>query len=153
MKYTELQEKVGFWQISNLRGKKSHTTPKQLSTTIDDVVLISATAATRCQFHQPFTCKIVVQIFCQSQNVTRKAAQKRLLYEKFGRIMLMKLMPDIDENITLKVYRKGQIIFDRGSTKARGLKAFISVSINSYTKSFYHVINIDKNCCKISFFN
>jgi len=47
----------------------------------------------RCQFHQCFTHKFFVQIFCQSQNVTGKSCQKRLSYEKLSRITLMKLTP------------------------------------------------------------
>jgi len=46
---------------------------------------------TRCQFHLCFKCKFFVQIFYQSQNVTRKSCQKGLWNEKFGRITLMKL--------------------------------------------------------------
>ncbi len=47
----------------------------------------------RSQFHQHFTRAFLVRIFCQSQNVTRKAAKTTYSYEKFVRLTLMKLTP------------------------------------------------------------
>jgi hypothetical protein len=41
----------------------------------------------------------VLSYVCQSRNVTRKADKKRLLYEKFARLTLMKLTVGRNEKI------------------------------------------------------
>jgi len=53
-------------------------------------------ARSRSQFHQHLKHVFFVQIFCQSQNVTRKAAKTSYSYEKFVRLMLMKLTPSVN---------------------------------------------------------
>jgi len=45
----------------------------------------------RCQFHQHFTRAFFVQIFCQSQNVTRKSCQNDVRTKNLYVKMLMKL--------------------------------------------------------------
>ncbi len=67
----------------------------------------------RCQFHQRFTREFFIQIFPQSQNVTREKLRKRCLYKKFVRKMLIKLKVGLtlasntnllDEGLTLLVH-------------------------------------------------
>jgi len=59
---------------------------------------VSNTLATRCQFHQHFTCPFFVQNCVLRAaffylHVTREKLLKRLLYEKVAPEMLMKLTP------------------------------------------------------------
>ncbi len=49
----------------------------------------------RCQFHQRFMCALFLQIFCQSQNVTRKSCQNDVCTKNLYVKTLMKLTPGV----------------------------------------------------------
>ncbi len=84
-------------ETRKLRGEQWYFTlfwPKMTVLVCADTKFLPRIARETCfQFHQHFTRAFFIQIFCQSQNVTRKSCQNNVCTKNSYKKTLMKLTP------------------------------------------------------------
>jgi len=79
---------------------------------------------TRCQFHPHFMSKFFIWKFVQIQILSREKLLKRLSYEKFVRIMLMKLTPGL--YFTNILWAAFMCVDPKSAIKTDGLTVFFA---------------------------